>query len=193
MGNFFSNFGTFKTPNELLRSGRGTSTTGTALTGEAIDSIRNLDSSYSAKLASGKVLPQSVYGAYNSLRGGIKDTAARDTTALSAGIGQKNAQIGGRLSPEQMAELQKEGEQGINDQEFSALRGVGQAQAEAELTQTNALMDRIESARNAILNAGQFQQQLGQHAQIQAMMAQLRRREAIANTFSSIFSSATKG
>lgn len=175
---------------ELQGYGQRTRDAGTGIADEGLAGIRDLDRQYTDRLNSGQVLPASVYNAYKALRGQIGDTTARDTMSLTQSLAQRNAQSGGRMSPEALAELQKEGEQSINDSEFTALQGVGVDQAHTELAETNKLNDRIEAARSAILGAGEFRQQLGQQALLASLLAQLDKRKARAANATGIFQSA---
>jgi hypothetical protein len=161
---------------------------GEAIFGEGLGGVRALDKAYSDRLAKGQILSPNVVQSFAALRGRVADTSARDTTDLNASLAQRNAQAGGRLSMEQMEELRKSGDQGIRDSEFEAQKDIGIKQAELELTETNRLQDRIEQARNQILEAGKFKQQLGQQAQIASILARLDRNKAIASTISSFFS-----
>jgi hypothetical protein len=155
---------------------------GQIIADEGLGGIRRLDADYTNRLNSGRVLPNSIYKAYSTLRGRVKDTGVAQNTALNADLAQRNAESGGRMSPEALAEMRMQGQEAINQSEFAANVDIGVQESRDELAETNKLMDRIEAARGAILNAGQFRQQLGQQAQIAAMLARLDRHKAIAGT-----------
>lgn len=165
--------------------GTGQFDKGVGIEGEGLERLRAMGKGYGDQLASGRVLPDSIYNAYSKLRGKVADDSVRASTGLGADIAQENSASGGRLSPEQQAELRMNGQEGINQQSFGANRDLGVSQAHDELGATNDLMNRLEGIQGQFLQAGQFRQGLGSNAYLQSLMARIGRNKAISESVTS--------
>jgi hypothetical protein len=159
----------------LDRSGYSEFDSGTALADEGVAGVRGSLADYQASLKSGRYLPSNVYRAYDLARGGVADTAARDINAGNASVKQQALASGGFLSPEAQAEYGSINARGVHDQEFNALTGIDTSEASAEQAGATDLMNRVDSLKTTILNAGQFRQTLAQQKQVEALHAQLHR------------------
>lgn len=168
----------------LLRlSGQGDAAygSGTNIADQGIAGINSSIGDYQAMLKSGKVLPPNVARAYDLARGGVQDNAARDINANAAGLKQNALAAGGTLSPQAQAEYNNISTQSVENNAFDATNAVDTSQANAEMAGATDLMNRVDTLKNTILNAGQFRQSLGQDAQYKALMARIQRTQYIAS------------
>lgn len=146
---------------------------GTDIANKGLAGIDSSLADYQAMLKSGRVLPPNVYRAYDLARGGVQDNAARDISANAAGLKQQALAAGGFLSPEAMAEYGNISTRNVQDSAFAANTAIDTSQASNEQSGAIDLMNRVDSLKNTILNAGQFRQTLGQKDQLAALQAKL--------------------
>lgn len=165
-----------------------TSATGSALSSEGVNGIRSLGDAYQQMLSSGgSVLPGSVQSAFSRARGIITSKNARDIAGTSARLKQARVAGNGRLTDAAVQEYMTQGETAANQAAQEADVSLGAQQAELELKETNTLRDRLASAREAILGAGQFQQKLGQEGRLGSLGLTLTRQKGIADAISRFF------
>jgi hypothetical protein len=179
-----SSANTNKGLNALSAQGNAAYGSGTGIADQGIAGINDSIGNYQAMLKSGKVLPPNVYRAYDLARGAVQDNAARDIGANAAGLKQQALAAGGTLSPEAQAEYNNISTRTVQNQAFDATNAVDTSQAGAEQAGATDLMNRVDSLKNTILNAGQFRQSLGQQTQYQALMARINRANDIAQSMS---------
>jgi hypothetical protein len=164
----------------LLKQGNAAYASGTSIADSGIAGINTSIGDYSAALKSGRVLPANVYRAFDLARGNVQDTAARSITANAAGLKEKALASGGFLSPEAMAEYNNMSTRSVENQAFDANTAIDTSQANTEYAGATDLMNRVDSLKSTILNAGQFRQSLGQADQARVLEAKLRRFQTIA-------------
>jgi hypothetical protein len=166
----------------LSGSGAAGAARGINISDEGLNDIRSSIGDYQSRLASGNILPAATRRAYDLAYGRTRDTAARAIAASGAGLKQRQIQAGGGLSAGAAEEYQHMAERDVQDQEFDAETNLGIQMGHDTMSESDKLMDRLDSLKSTILNYGEFQQQLGVSTQIQALLARLNRNNDIAKS-----------
>lgn len=168
--------------NGLTNTGIGQQAAGATTSAGAISGLEGDIAGWQKQINSGEFLTPAMQRAYGMAVGGVNDEASRSMAATRASIAQRRAASGGLFSDEAGAELGQLGDLSTEDQRFSAQRDIGISRANAEQGAQSDIFNRLDSARNNILNYGQFQQSLGSQNQINGLMGLLNRNKAIADT-----------
>ena len=172
----------FKDLRRFGHSGRELSDSGRGLADEGVDYQRKLGDAYEQMLKGDSSLSPQMRRAFDRARGLVGDRHVRDISSIKARLGQARVAGRGRLSHEALQEFMIEGESEANRAAHEAGVGIDLNEAQMEQTEANNLRDRLQRAREMILNAGEFRQQLGNQQQLAALLARLDKHKAIAST-----------
>lgn len=147
---------------------------GGELTREGLDGIRSDMNGWNEMLRSGNVLGEETNRAFRLGQGAISDRSARSRRAFLASMAQIARQQGGALTATQQADMQRELERDLTEQEIDAERGLTIDKSQLVLAETNRLRDRVQNARNTIVGVGQSERDRAANMMLQALFGRHR-------------------
>lgn len=141
---------------------------GMAQQDQAVGALQGDIGGYQNQIAAGGLTP-SLRDSFNTARAGIMDQGQAQRNGLNSSLAQQNLQSGGVMSPQAIAEMKAMGNENIGQNEFSATNSINQNEAQMGYQATQSLMDRISSARTAVLGAANNRTQTGYGIQMGAL------------------------
>lgn len=147
---------------------------GGELTREGLDGMRDDLAGYTDLLRSDSVLSEGTHRAFRLGQGAITDRSTRSRRAFLASMAQIARQQGGALTATQQADMQRELERDLTEQEIDAERGLTIEKSQLELSETNRLRDRVQTIRSTFVGVGQSERDRAASMMLQALFGRHR-------------------
>jgi hypothetical protein len=156
---------------------KGMQNVGAGQTDEGLNDLRGLQGTFQGYINNGGLTPD-LQRQFDVAQGQLSDQYTRSGRSLNAALAQRRLQSGGQLTPEAIAEMEKEGQSSADEQYFGASNNLALQKADMSFQATKDWYGRIQSIADTIRSTGLTREQAALAARLQmAGLAQNRRLE----------------
>jgi len=159
---------------------------GVAQTDEGLNTLRGLDGNFRSYIAAGGLTPE-LGRQFNVAQGQLGDQYARSARSLRAALEQRRLQSGGQLTPQAVAEMEKEGQQTADEQYFGATNDLATQKATLSFEATRDWYSRLQGIAETMRTTGLSREQAALAARLQLASMPLQRRQVAISGLTSLF------